>query len=125
MKIEKNIKRKAYLFILILYVNTLCNVIFLTNNLNNIPIESKIDKNQEDIKGLFRLSDYSSSLKGIGDNINISIHQSLLNTSLLQLNNLSNKNTFKQACPSFNGFNTSYINVSINDIYAPNKTIIL
>ncbi len=71
------------------------------------------------------LSSYSQSLTGNGTKIDIKLHQSLLNNSEIELTNLTISNSFTQPCPSDPYFNSSFINITIDKIYAPNKTLIV
>jgi hypothetical protein len=69
-------------------------------------------------------SDYQN-FGGAGENLNITLHQSLLNTSTIEFTNLDTSNSFTEPFPNFNGYNTSFINITVEDIYAPNKTLII
>ena len=71
------------------------------------------------------MADYSSSFGKDGENINISLHQALLNTTNIEFPNLDNANTFYEPSPTVVGFNSSYINIDIEGIYAPNKTLLI
>jgi hypothetical protein len=88
------------------------------------------DKYQTDNKrnpiGL-KTSDYSSTIEGTGGNINISLHQSLLDILLIKITNVSDltNNTFNANSPTDTTFNSSLIKIEIEDIYAPNKTLII
>ncbi|TFF89773.1 MAG: hypothetical protein EU548_06400, partial [Promethearchaeota archaeon] len=62
---------------------------------------------------------------GSGEQLNITLHQSLVNASNIEFTNLDNFNTFNEPVPNFSGYNTSYINVTVDAINAPNKTIIV
>jgi len=72
-------------------------------------------------------SDYSSFSEGIGENINISLQQSLLDNSVIEISNVSDSdnNLFYEPCPTVQNFNSSSVNITIEDIYAPNKTLII
>jgi hypothetical protein len=73
--------------------------------------------------GDLQTADYSESYQNSGADVNLTLHQSILNTSTISFSNLDNKNKFSEPFPNFNGYNTSLVNVSINNIYAPNKTM--
>ncbi|MFX1480455.1 MAG: hypothetical protein ACFFCI_20355, partial [Promethearchaeota archaeon] len=72
-----------------------------------------------------RTADYSPGYSNTGENVSIGIHQSVVNTTLRQFSNLDTNNRFKEICPTVNNFNSSFTNITINNIYAPNKTIII
>ncbi|MHA1758559.1 MAG: hypothetical protein ACTSVV_17475, partial [Promethearchaeota archaeon] len=124
MKIKKISKIKRKLIASILLINILCNFAFLINiaiNIYNSNLNENDKINRYQIKP--KITKYSPTLNAQGNKIKISLHESFLNTSLLQMNNLSSKNTFKVPCPTTKNFNSSNINISIKDIYAPNVTI--
>ncbi|MFX1277315.1 MAG: hypothetical protein ACFFAT_20020 [Promethearchaeota archaeon] len=62
---------------------------------------------------------------GEGEQINVTLHQSYLNTTTIEFVNLSHSNTFTAPCPTNPTFNSSSIEIEINDIYAPNKSLII
>jgi len=62
---------------------------------------------------------------GNGQKMNITLHQSLVNTSTIEFTNLDDSNSFTEPFPRFSSYNTSFINISINGIYAPNKSLII
>ena len=70
-------------------------------------------------------SSQSLNYSGSGENINITVHQSLIDSTVKEFNNLDVSNSFTEPFPNFNGYSTSFINISIQDIYAPNKSIII
>jgi len=69
-------------------------------------------------------SDYQN-FNGAGGNLNITLHQSLLNTSTIEFTNLDSSNSFTEPFPNFNGYNTSFVNMTIDGIFAPNHTLII
>ncbi|GAI72533.1 unnamed protein product, partial [marine sediment metagenome] len=62
---------------------------------------------------------------GAGENLNITVHQSLLNTSMIEFTNLDTFNSFTEPFPNFNGYNTSFINMTVDNIFAPNYSLIV
>lgn len=75
------------------------------------------------------IAEYSSMISANGQQINVSLQQSLLQngTPLIKIANVSNSlnNTFSIACPRDKNFNSTFVNMSISSIYAPNKTLLL
>jgi hypothetical protein len=60
---------------------------------------------------------------GNGEQMNVTLHQSLINASTIGFANLDISNSFSEPFPNFNGYSTSFINTTIENIYAPNKTL--
>ena len=130
MKFVKSKYRKKALILLLLSFGmiltnlslSLFNSPFLNNNYEEGNI---IDFDDQNI--LPKTSDSLPSSNGVGDEVNISLHQSYLNNSFntaLSPSDSSN-NSFSLPCPTDTHFNSSFTNVTIEDIYAPNKTIII
>ncbi|MFX1387077.1 MAG: hypothetical protein ACFE9M_07680, partial [Promethearchaeota archaeon] len=69
-----------------------------------------------------KTSEYQE-FKGIGEQLNITLHQSLVNSSNIEFTNLDLSNSFTEPFPIFSGYNTSFINITISNINAPNKTL--
>ncbi|GAH85444.1 unnamed protein product, partial [marine sediment metagenome] len=65
------------------------------------------------------------SFSGNGDEINVTLQQSYLNNSFnMALSpSDSNNNSFSLPCPTDLTFNSSFTNITIENIYAPNKTL--
>ena len=55
--------------------------------------------------------------------MNVTLHQSLINTSTIGFANLDISNSFSEPFPNFNGYGTSFINTTIKNIYAQNKNV--
>ncbi|MHA2339727.1 MAG: hypothetical protein ACXACX_20660, partial [Candidatus Hodarchaeales archaeon] len=91
-------------------------------NSNNFFHGAELDTEFEMLNRL-KASDYSSSFDSPGENINITLHQSLLNSTDKEFTNLDIANTFLQACPADDTFNSSYVNITVDDISAPNKSL--
>jgi hypothetical protein len=114
-------KKKNKFKIIILYF-----VVILTTSYTSIFSFNFFEKNNE--KNEFSSeklenSDYSSFSDGSGEDINVSLHQSLLDDSVIEISNVSdsNNNTFYEPCPTVENFNNSLVNMTVEDIYAPNK----
>ncbi len=122
MQHSKNNKSKRILVLILLAINlSLLNFIFI--NLNNS--DELDDFNLQDDN--LRLANYPTSFNGTGENINITLHQSYLDTSFNSILNTSdsNNNKFLIPCPTDTNFNSSYTKINIDDINAPNKTLII
>ncbi|KKL92875.1 hypothetical protein LCGC14_1880320, partial [marine sediment metagenome] len=74
-----------------------------------------------------KISDFSSNFVSTGENINITLHQSYLNTSFDTIVNTSivNGNNFTLPSPKDIMFNSTYTNITVKDIIAPNKSLII
>lgn len=128
LKIKKRIKATS-IFLLILGTIILnANWIHWNFIKNNSLLE---DDNSNDFESddfqmdNLRTSDYQPSFNGSGEDINIKLHQSYLNNSFNTVLNTSdsNNNTFTLPCPTDTTFNSTYTNITIRDVYAPNKVI--
>ncbi|MHA2398439.1 MAG: hypothetical protein ACXADU_06075 [Promethearchaeota archaeon] len=122
-----NFKHKKNKRILFLFLITITISLFNFSNLiwnfnddlpdSNLPIEIEFF-------GGLKTSDYSINSNGTGGNFNISLHQSLVNTTETEFSNIDNYNTLVEACPKSDpNFNSSYIEIDVDHIIAPNKTI--
>ncbi|MFX0141102.1 MAG: hypothetical protein ACFFDN_46115, partial [Candidatus Hodarchaeota archaeon] len=99
--------------------------LFIGNYYN--PSEDSNIPNDFELFDELKISDYTSTYNGTGKEMNIALHQSYLNNSFdiaLNLSN-SNNNTILIPCPTDTNFNSSYTRISTEDIYAPNKTLIV
>ena len=128
---KKNREKTKKLMVLFSLLFSLILVNFgtiLTINWNNSddltdlnPInEDKVHKFEE-----FPTSSQALNYTGSGENMNVTLHQSLIDSTVKEFNNLDVLNSFTEPFPNFNGYSTSFINISIEDIYAPNKSIIV
>ncbi|MFX1274950.1 MAG: hypothetical protein ACFFBP_03720 [Promethearchaeota archaeon] len=104
---------------------------FIINSLNDY-INDDNEDNIEDIPDIpwikIKTAAYETgrSNSNTGANIKIIAHQSLKNDSYnLAFSNISQSNDFKVPCPTSSSFNSSLTNFTIENIYAPNKTLIL
>jgi len=70
-------------------------------------------------------SDYSPNYRGNGDKINITLQQSLLNNSIISFPDLEISNTFTEPCPTVNNFNSSFINILIENLKADNISLVV
>ncbi|NVM46678.1 MAG: hypothetical protein HWN79_17365, partial [Candidatus Lokiarchaeota archaeon] len=123
---KKNIYGLLFLVFGMILVNcssSILNVLVIDNSYN---AENNNDNSLDFQNQTPETSDYQN-FNGDGGNLNITLHQSYLNNSFnTNLNTSdSNNNTFTLPCPTDITFNSSYVNITVDNIYAPNKTIIL
>ncbi|GAG69487.1 unnamed protein product, partial [marine sediment metagenome] len=96
----------------------------------NVNNDSKIDDNliDNDINTKNpTLSKYISTYNDSGGVFNVTLHQSLINNTIVRITNTSDTDniTFYEKCPTDTNFNSSFINITIEDIFAPNKTLVI
>ncbi len=120
--IKKN-KRVLILFLITITISFFNFSHFIWNFNNSITDSNSID--EFELFNELKTSDYSSSYSGTGENMNITLHQSLLNTSIKEFTNLDSSNSFKENFPKFSGYNSSFIIMTIEGVFAPNKTLII
>lgn len=94
------------------------------------PVELQASSNNENdrtFKETVATSAYSPDFTGNGDNCNVSLQQSLIDSSPITISNTSDplNNTFYEPCPTIENFPSSFVNMTVEDIYAPNKTLII
>ncbi len=127
-KITKT-KRFLVLFLIILTtVVTTININYFNINQTQIIRDSDTDKDTDtpfNNENTPLMADYSSSFGRSGEDIDISLHQSLVNTTQGDFTNLDTANILKEACPTDTSFNSSYTNIVVDNINAPNKSIII
>jgi hypothetical protein len=127
-KISKT-KRIFILSLLILTtVFTTININYFSLLQNHIITDSETNEDYDsdyDNENFPLMADYSSSFGRSGEDIDISLHQSLVNTTQGDFANLDTANTLKEACPTDTSFNSSYTNIVVDNINAPNKSIIV
>ena len=118
-------KKQKLVFLIILSLGITLTYLglphFSSPFLNNSYEEGNIvDFDDQDIPP--KTAEYQN-FNGVGQNLDIVIHQSLINSSTIEFLNLDNSNSFKEAFPNFSGYNTSFVNITIEGLYAPNKTL--
>ncbi len=121
-----NIKKNKRILILFLITITISfmNVGQFIWNSDNI-ISNKDHNDPLNIIENLKVSDYSSTFSGIGENMIIELHQSYLNNSYdtpLSPSD-SNNNSFIVPSPTDTTFISSFVNITIQDLSAPNKTL--
>ncbi len=115
-------KKKSVNNIILITLSLILVLSFININIFN-HIDDYYDKNNQYLRDNLELSDYSSFIEGEGEGINITLHESLLDTSIIHISNISDptKNTFYEPFPKVENFSSSFVNISIEEIYAPNK----
>lgn len=112
---SKNITRYFFLVLNIFALLPVLN--FWGINSNNVYLNLNINNKNQDT--------YDQSLKSSEcvEELNITLQQSYLNSTAYVFENLSNQNSFYAPCPTEPTFNSSYTEIIIEDIIAPNKTL--
>lgn len=64
----------------------------------------------------------SPKLAEVGESLNVTLHQSYVNSTTIEFANLSDSNEFTLPCPTESTFNSSYTELQIEDIEAPNRS---
>lgn len=94
-------------------------------NFNSNPFQQE----SEDINTPDFTSDLSSaqldSYENVGGSIDCSVQQSIYNTSTISFSNLDNSNAFIEPSPKVEGYESTFTNIKVENINAPNKTVIL
>ena len=129
----KNKKKHNIIFFTVILIGMIAFIPSPLLNIINVNNDSKIDDTQidNDIKTKIpTLSKYISTYNGSGGAFNVSLHQSLINNTgddRIEIVNTSDSNniTFYEKCPTDINFNSSLINITIEDIFAPNKTLVV
>ena len=123
---NSNFRKNKRILVLLLITIALSffNFSHLIWNTNNSFTDSN-SPNDFELRNELKISDYSSNFVNTGENMNITLHQSYLNNSFNTVLNASNPSNddFKLPCPTDISFNTSFTQVQIEDIDAPNKTL--
>ena len=126
--VKSNYRKKGLILLLLSFGMIFANVGFSSLNfpLNFTSINEETNlENDFDYKEQPPKTAEYQNFDGLGENINITLHQSHLNTSLIEFANLDNDNSFSQPCPIDLTFNSSYVNMSIEDIKAQDKELII
>jgi len=112
------------LFLGLIAINLGNNFTFLDLN-KNLYDDNEILRDPVDFNKLLLKSAEPQDFSGNGEQLNVTLHQSLVNLTEITFLNLDNKNNFNEAYPKFNGYQSSLINITIDNIYAPNKSFII
>jgi len=110
-------RKNVFQFVLLFFI---INPFFI----NFLIFQSKFNAN-ESYSGVSKLNIKSANNEGPGEKINITLHQSIINTTEIEFNDLNISSSFIQACPTDPSFNSSLIKINIDAINAPNKILIV
>ncbi len=100
------------------------------HHINFNPVDLQALNTYEDeriLGGSVMTSDYYPDFTGNGEDCNVTLQQTLIDSSPITILNTSNplNNTIYEPCPTVENFPSSFVNMTIEDIYAPNKTLII
>lgn len=95
--------------------------LFILINANPNHLINEVKNNDLNLKS-FKIALQTSE---VGEDVNVTLHQSYLSTATIELVNFTESNTVILPCPTEVTFNSSYTEFLIEDIYAPNKTLII
>ena len=121
-----NKKQKLFFLLFLTFGLTLTSLNFQPFNSLQI-IDNFEEGNTIDLDEQYKLpntADYQT-YDGSGEQLNITIHQSLKDTTTKQFSNLDVSNSFTEPFPNFTGYSSSFINITAENIAAPNKTLIV
>ncbi|MBY9005153.1 MAG: hypothetical protein KGD63_00155, partial [Candidatus Lokiarchaeota archaeon] len=93
-----------------------------SGGLNSVENDNEIDTIEKDNTQLLKTSQLDD-FQGNGTEVNIELQESLINTTTKNFTNLDTLNTFTEPSPIFSGFNTSFVNITVENIVATNKSI--
>jgi len=121
---KRRIQALGILFLIIGTFTTVFNFhqmnLASNDGLSNEETNIKSDPEYDNLK----IAGYSSSYSRTGGNLDITLHQSLVNATEAEFSNLDNSGNLIEACPeSDSNFNSSYIEIDVDHIIAPNKTL--
>ncbi|MFW9906248.1 MAG: hypothetical protein ACFFFH_18150 [Candidatus Thorarchaeota archaeon] len=83
--------------------------------------------NERRLSGGEMISGYTPDFTGNGKDCNVTLQQTLVDSSPITVSNTSDplNNSFYEPCPTTENFPSSFVNMTLEDIYAPNKTMII
>jgi len=127
--VKSNYRKKALILLLLSFGMIFASIGFSSLNFplnfTSINMEEPNIENDFDYQIQIPKTSEYQNFDGAGENLNIALHQSLMNTSTIEFTNLDASNSFTEPFPNFNGYNTSFINMTIEGIFAPNHTLII
>jgi len=123
-----NFKKNKRILVLLLITITISFLYFdqFLWNSNNTINGKALSIESEIIKEL-KTSSYPQAFENSGEDIDVILHQSYVNNSFDTIVKTSevNENNFFVPCPTDTSFNTSFTKFEVEDIYAPNKSLIV
>ncbi|MEJ2276520.1 MAG: hypothetical protein P8Y70_02050 [Candidatus Lokiarchaeota archaeon] len=123
---KKRIKRLLGLFFITLGI-LIAIPSFIGMLSYNSPTVINKDNNNNEIDDLIKMpntaSAYSPSSSGSGGQFNISLQESYWDNTPITFSDLDVSNKFSTPAPKYPGFNTSFVNMTIKNIQAPNKSL--
>jgi len=127
---KSNKKTKAILLIFLTFTPIIANLnigILYSNDStkNQDNADSFSNENVIDFQDKLPETSNIQSFNGTGMQMNISLHQSHIDTSTTQFVDLDSSNSFTEPFPDFSGYESSFVNISIENLSAPNKSIII
>ena len=121
-----NKKIKIQILSLVLVIN---GILIISSRFKGPEVKSQDYEENYDMDDLIfrnlKSSDYSPMREGNGENINITLQQSLLNNSIISFPDLEKSNTFTEPSPTVRNFNSSFVKIFIEDIKAENISLIV
>ncbi|TFG24788.1 MAG: hypothetical protein EU529_03105 [Promethearchaeota archaeon] len=126
---KKN-KKRIFIFLIIFVGLTFTNIAAI-NLLSFSGIPSTEDDTNDNIIQINddkpKLAEYERTVEDTGNDINITLHQSINNMGdplyeIVDFNSVANR-SFEIDSPIDTDFNSSYTEIKVEDIYAPNKTL--
>jgi len=94
-------------------------------NANNNSITDKQNNDFEIFQDTTPETAEYQNFDGSGELINVTLHQSIIDTTTKQFSDLDVSNSFTEPFPNFTGYSSSFINITATNIGAPNKTLIV
>jgi len=100
-------------------------ILLFNSNTENTEKKKNISEVEEELSEQPKSPAYTTSMEDNGADINISLHQSYFRDSAnIQINTSDNSNnTFSINCPKDANFNSTFINITIEDLFLDNNTI--
>ncbi|KKM93100.1 hypothetical protein LCGC14_1211830, partial [marine sediment metagenome] len=122
---NSNSRKNKRIFFLFLITITISFFTFSQLNWNfNDSSSNPSSPTEVELFEELKTSEFSSNYSDTGINFGITLHQSLINATEAEFSNLDNYGTLIEASPvSDPNFNSSYIEINVNSIIAPNKTL--
>jgi len=130
MSYSKTIKTKQILILLCLSFGLILPILSKNIPITNlykkmINIDSDHTQEQENFYENMLKSAEPLDFYGNGEKMNITLHQALVDPVTKQFSNLDSSNSFTEPFPDFSGYSTSFINMTVDNIFAPNKSLII